>query len=179
MVDTTQGFQQIFLTYQDIREANPNWSDKMIEDYLALKRDLTLSTEQADISEDYNFANLNQPVGDVEPGESIYDPIRSEPESPELRGASIIEPVRFNNLAAGDSSLTTTGPEMVLCFNTAAATVTLNPYPADGESVKISRRNAAVTVSGPINGGTSIMIALKYDTAHLIYSIIAGEWVIT
>lgn len=93
-------------------------------------------------------------------------------------GAPILEPVRFNNLESGGTALTTTGPEIVLCFNTAAATVTLNAKPQDGESVKISRRDALVTVSGSINGGTSIVILSKYDTAQLVYSAEAGEWAI-
>lgn len=81
-------------------------------------------------------------------------------------------------LAAGSTSLTTTGSQLVVCNNTAAATVTLNSSPAGGEEVIIARRNAAVTVSGSINGGSSSTLLLRYDTAHLMYSIIAGEWII-
>lgn len=101
-----------------------------------------------------------------------------EQEAPELTGAPILEPVRFNNLATGGTALTTTGPEVVLCFNTAAATVTLNANPQDGESVKISRRDGSVAVNGDINGTTSITILSKYDTMQLVYSVEAGEWAI-
>lgn len=55
MASTSANFTQIFLTYKDIKEANPTWSDKMIEDYLATKRDLeyrsdTTDAEVADVS---------------------------------------------------------------------------------------------------------------------------------
>ena len=101
-----------------------------------------------------------------------------EQEAPEMQGAPILEPVRFNNLAASGTALTTTGPEVVLCFNTAAATVTLNANPQDGESVKISRRDGSVAVNGDINGATSITILSRYDTMQLVYSVEAGEWAI-
>lgn len=48
MANTPQDFTQVFLTYQDVREANPTWTDRMIEDYLALKRDLTRTAEVGD-----------------------------------------------------------------------------------------------------------------------------------
>lgn len=81
-------------------------------------------------------------------------------------------------LEAGDTALTTTGDQWVPCLNTAAATVTLNLTPDDGEDVIIWRGNAQVTVSGAINGGTSLVIANKYDAPHLKYSLDAGEWAI-
>ncbi len=35
---------QVLLTYKDIKEANPDWTEKMIEDYLSMKRDLSSAT---------------------------------------------------------------------------------------------------------------------------------------
>ena len=121
----------------------------------------------AEIVNSYRIQEPNEIIGHIQ-----------EQESPEMQGAPILEPVRFNNLAAGGTALTTTGPEVVLCFNTAAATVTLNANPHDGESVKISRRDGTVTVNGDINGTTSILIPSKYDTMQLVYSAEAGEWAI-
>lgn len=46
MAEINQDFESVFLTYKDIRENNPTWSDRMIEDYLSLKRDVnTVATE--------------------------------------------------------------------------------------------------------------------------------------
>ena len=40
IADTLQNTGQVLLTYRDIREANPNWSEQMIEDYASLKSDV-------------------------------------------------------------------------------------------------------------------------------------------
>ena len=41
--------QQTLLTYADVKEAHPEWSDVNVEDYLAMKQDLT---ETADTGEE-------------------------------------------------------------------------------------------------------------------------------
>ena len=33
---------QVLITYQDIKRNNPDWTDRMIEDYLSLKRDVII-----------------------------------------------------------------------------------------------------------------------------------------
>ena len=81
-------------------------------------------------------------------------------------------------LGAGDTALTTTGDQFIPCVNTAAAVITLNLQPEDGEDAIIWRGNAQVTVSGAINGGTSIVIRQRYDAPHFKYSLDAGEWAI-
>lgn len=52
MADLTEKFTQVFLTYKDVKEANPEWSDIMIEDYLSIKRDLTTTADSADEVQD-------------------------------------------------------------------------------------------------------------------------------
>jgi len=52
MASLSGGFTQIFLTYKDVKEANPDWSDRMIEDYLSLKRDLETTADSADEVQD-------------------------------------------------------------------------------------------------------------------------------
>lgn len=71
---------------------------------------------------------------------------------------------------------TTKNSEVVICNNSAAITVTLNPSPNDGEQVSIKRRDASVTVSGAIDGGTILAIGMKYDAPTLLYTTSAGEW---
>lgn len=48
MADTENSFEQVFTTYKEVKEANPEWSDRMIEDYLSLKRDLVVTVNIAD-----------------------------------------------------------------------------------------------------------------------------------
>ena len=62
MVDTVNEFQQIFLSYKDVSEANPDWSDQMVEDYLATKRDITAATETADKAVDTSSASVLIPA---------------------------------------------------------------------------------------------------------------------
>ncbi len=48
MPDTTEQFQQVFIAYKEVKEANPEWSDRMIEDYMSLKSDIELTAEVGD-----------------------------------------------------------------------------------------------------------------------------------
>jgi hypothetical protein len=54
MASTKSEFEQVFLTYRDVKEANPGWTDRMIEDYLSLKRDLELTADTGDVVESEN-----------------------------------------------------------------------------------------------------------------------------
>lgn len=54
MANTAQEFEQVFLTYKDVREANPDWTEQMIEDYLSLKRDLLLTADTGDATTSEN-----------------------------------------------------------------------------------------------------------------------------
>ncbi len=80
---------------------------------------------------------------------------------------------------------TTTGKvnlERLICTNTTAITVTLHPTPADGHEVIVNRNNTgAITVDGngnTTNGMSTFTIMSQYDSCHLSYNEIAGEWVI-
>ena len=48
MVDTLVDSQQTLLTYADVKEAHPTWSDIDIQDYLALKQDVIDTAEASD-----------------------------------------------------------------------------------------------------------------------------------
>ena len=51
----------VFLTYHDVKTNNPTWTDKMIEDYLALKRDVSSVASAVDTSiEVINSLQLGQ-----------------------------------------------------------------------------------------------------------------------
>ena len=82
-------------------------------------------------------------------------------------------------VAPGDTALTTTGDQVIPCLNTGSLIVTLNASPADLEAVTVSRRDGPVTISGAINGGSSITLLSVFDTADLVFSASASEWLIT
>lgn len=79
-------------------------------------------------------------------------------------------------VATGDTAFTTTGNQVVICNNTAAATITLNALPDDGEELHIKRRDTSVTVSGTVDGNTSTPIPSKFDSMHLVFTLAAAEW---
>lgn len=75
------------------------------------------------------------------------------------------------------TSFTTTGDQIIICTNTASITITLNALPDDVEQVHIVRQNTgAVTVSGAINGDTSLTIGNRYSSPHLVFTLAANEW---
>ena len=37
MADPIEEFQSVFISYREVREANPQWSERMVEDYMSLK----------------------------------------------------------------------------------------------------------------------------------------------
>jgi hypothetical protein len=82
-------------------------------------------------------------------------------------------------VAPGDTVLTTTGSQVITCLNTGSLIITLNSSPIDTEQVTVSRRVGPVTISGAINGGLSITLLSVFDTADLVFSDSAAEWLIT
>lgn len=91
----------------------------------------------------------------------------------------ILRPQSPTTVATGGTTLTTTGDEIVTCLNTALLTITLNATPEDLERVTVARRDGAVTITGAINGGSSIQLLAQFDTADLIFSSAANEWMIS
>ncbi|TNG03800.1 MAG: hypothetical protein EP297_00155 [Gammaproteobacteria bacterium] len=80
-------------------------------------------------------------------------------------------------ILAISNDFTTTGDQIIICTNTTDITVTLNPFPDDGEEVYIKRQNTGnLLIVGDIDGKTSIAIISRYDSPHLVYTVDAGEW---
>ena len=98
----------------------------------------------------------------------------------DIFGAGIAETKKLNivELVAGGTALNTTGDELIVCNNTAQATVTMNASPDDGEDCVIARRNAKVIVSGAINGGSTFQINGQYSSMHFKFYINTAEWII-
>lgn len=78
---------------------------------------------------------------------------------------------------ATSADFTTTGSQIIICTNTAAIDITLNPSPDDGEQVHIKRQNAGgVNVIGAIDGGAALQIGQRYSSPHLVFTVDADEW---
>lgn len=74
------------------------------------------------------------------------------------------------------SDFTTSRNQIVVCKNTSAITVTLDPLAIEEDQVHIKRKqNAArVTVVGLIDGKTSTIINIKKFSLHLVFD--GTEW---
>jgi len=84
--------------------------------------------------------------------------------------------VRINSLEKKDfdieivtANFTTQRNQIVICQNTAAITVTLDPNAIEEDEVHIKRTDAVVTVAGTIDGKTSKIINVKYYSMHLVF----------
>jgi hypothetical protein len=87
-----------------------------------------------------------------------------------LRGQ--VDPIQEALEVNGD--ITSAGFQTFICTNTTAITITLNTRPSDGETVHVKVRDAQGTISGAIDGTTSLVLATQYDSATLVY--LSGEW---
>jgi hypothetical protein len=74
--------------------------------------------------------------------------------------------------ASGD--LTTLGNQVIICKNTVAKTIVLQSNPPIGTEVNIKRKDAIVTVSGPIDGVSYKIINVRYYSMKLYYD--GTEW---
>ena len=147
MVDTVTGFEQVFLTYKDVKEANPGWTDEMVEDYLSLKRDLVNTTVTADIATDSFPANNR---GSIALGE--------------------VERLKLQSVTITTNYTTFLNNEVVICNNTVPIDVTLNTTPKLDDQVNIKRNAAVVNVIGNIDGFINKRINVKFFSLKLIFN---------
>lgn len=106
-----------------------------------------------------------------------YSPLSDKTDSGFITGYAFNRGSEDKEILSISADYTTTGNEIIICTNTSAITITLNPNPDDGEEVHIKRQNTgAVAVVGDIDGETSITPVLRYDSPHLVYTVDANEW---
>lgn len=126
--------------------------------------------ESFNVEESFDDLQNDVPIESMDFSEAlddIYD---------EIQGAAV-DPDQFRfQVITTTANFTTTQDQIVICNNTSAITITLNATPDDGERVYIKRRSGAVTVSGTIDGSSSLVIASKYDCPLLVYTDSSGEW---
>lgn len=82
----------------------------------------------------------------------------------------------LESIAAGETAFTATGNHVVLCNNTATATITLDTTPFDGQQLIVKRRAGEVQFSGTVDGRTDYAVGPQYNCLHLIYADSTGEW---
>lgn len=84
--------------------------------------------------------------------------------------------LQLKEIPTGGTTYSAKGSQLLICNNTAAATVTLNTAPFDGEILHVKRRGASVSFTGTIDGRTDFSIQIPYQAIKLVYTASAGEW---
>ncbi len=79
-------------------------------------------------------------------------------------------------ILAGETSYTMTQSAYLWCLNDDPATVDLSGIESDGSQAIIMARNAPVSIIGTVNTSTAFILTRQFDTAHLRYSSVTGEW---
>ncbi|MCK5608069.1 hypothetical protein KAR91_39680, partial [Candidatus Pacearchaeota archaeon] len=79
-------------------------------------------------------------------------------------------------IEAGETSFSFTQNAILWCLNDDPATADLSGIEAEGAEAIILARNAPVSVIGTVNTSTAFMLTRQFDTAHLRYSAVTGEW---
>jgi len=159
MVNLVQDFSPLLVTHKDVEDIHPKWNKTAVEDYLAKYRDvISLSETTGEIID--QVATIEERVTLLE--ERVT--------SLEFKCIVDVE------LQAGETEHTTTRFERVVCNNTDPAIVNLNPTPVDGEEVIVWTKGDQVRILGPINGENELVVWNRYDTPHLKYSALSGEW---
>jgi hypothetical protein len=152
MVDLVKAFVPLLVTQKDVQDTHKEWDQTGVTDYLNKYRDL---------------------VGLADTTGSLIDEVTSIDERViDLEFKCLVD----TELAADATEITTTRNERIVCNNIQPAIITLNAEPTALEEVIIWNRASSVTIIGPINGVTELIVYGINDAPHLRYSVLAGEW---
>lgn len=177
----------IFLTYKDVKEANPKWSDKMIEDYLSIKRDLESGVDDLTYIEDRLDAvesrldaaedRLDTTEGRLDAAEGRLDTAEDRLDAVESRldAIELLMPSYIYTLVSHAVLLN----EIITCNNTSDIEVLLPLSPFNGQAVSVKRSNAKVVINGNgknIDGNSTVTMNVRYVGLDLTYSTDAGFW---
>ncbi len=159
MASTTNKFEQVFITYRDIKEAHPTWSDKSIEDYLSFKRDLSLVGDVGDdIQSQIDVINLE--ITDLQDRVSYLE---------SLIPLSVLTAVDYN--VAKNSIIT--------CTNSSQITITMPIAPVDQLKVSVKRADGEVVVDGNgklIDEEAAVTLSRKYVGLTFVYNLVGDTW---
>ena len=156
MANTAQDFEAYFITHREVKQANPTWSDRMVDDYISIKTNIVYLADQGD-------RNLEEILLRLDSAEARLDALEA------------LLPISVYLTA----NHTTTKNEIITCENSVDITVTLNAAPLDQEMVQVKRNNSKVIISGngkTVDGSATVTLSKQYVGLTLIYSQEADSW---
>ena len=131
------------LSYSQVREMNPNWTDLMVKDYQGILQDFAFTADELDDLEIRVEANEEAII--------ILDGRVDDLEARIFRTIKVTE------------SVIALPFQVVLCDNVLPIEVTLFETADIDDMIHVKRKGAEVTVNGPIDGdNTGRIINVKY-----------------
>ena len=135
-----------------------------------------VSVEDAKVDFDNHLVLLLSDGNEIDAGEVKVDGESGNSYNIAMSGNSA-GATQTNGTSTDYTSRADVGHEVIICTNTNPITITLNPVHKDSDRVTVKRQNTgAVTVSGTIDGESSIILEPRYTAPQLVYTDEAGEW---
>jgi len=78
MVNITQDFELVLITYQDVKGVHPDWSDVAIEDYLARGRNLDTVAESVQDNTQDELPDNSAQLFELQQRIGSGDPLKSD-----------------------------------------------------------------------------------------------------
>ena len=132
-------------------ESGAPWTDIHIKDYQGIAQDTAFLADELDVAE----GALNDRI----------DALDVRVAALEYKTFAIVQTTE---------SIETLGFQIIVCKNTSAIDITLDPEAMLDDEVHIKRRDGVVNVIGTIDGFTNKRINVKYYSMHLVYD--GEEW---
>ena len=143
------------LSYDQLKkltiDSGSEWPDLLVKDYQGILQDTAFLADETDKVE----ASLIERV----------DALEDKVVALEYKTFTIVPTTE---------SIEALGFQIVVCKNTSAINITLNPEAILDDEVHIKRRGGVVNVIGTIDGFTNKRINVKYYSMHLVYD--GEEW---
>lgn len=165
MASTASEFTSRYLTHRDVREANPDWTDGMVDDYLALKRDVITFADSFD--------------GDLESLLIRVAILELKVLALEIRIALLEDRVTYleGTLVVTAVDHTTIGNQTVICTDALTVILTASPNDKDIVIVKVSNGNVTIDGNGrTIDGDLSILLRRNFIGLQMQYSAVLDAW---
>ncbi len=187
MASTSSEFEQVFLTYRDIKEAHPSWTDKAIEDYLSFKRDLLLTSDIADnlqaqidainIEIDLIQIDIDNIEADIVDLKADVIDLQTRVGILETKVADLEALIPISVLTA--VNYTVIGNAIITCTNAAQITITMPLAPIDQIKVSVKRTDGEVVVDGNgkfIDGDATVTLSRQYVGLTFVYNLAGDIW---
>ncbi len=149
------------LSYEHLKQLTKDWPDLLIKDYQGIFQDSSFLADEIDALE----LRVIQNEEDINILQEKVIELEERIEALEYRMYKIVQ----------TENPLTTGPfETIICKNTGAIDITLDPSAKEDDEVNIKRRGDIVNVIGKIDGLTNMALNVERYSMKLVFD--GTEW---